>query len=114
MISLDESFEKRPERAVDQEIKQFKEFIKERRINWTEEEKIELETDKFDNDESLKNSSIHFSEMLYSIVDHELKDYINKEFKIIGFDESSNTFSGTYARLASFKFGEGQVIYKLY
>ena len=46
------------------------------------------------------------------IIEKELTDYINKEYKIIGFDESSNTFSGTYARLASFKFGEGQVIFK--
>ena len=56
LISLEESIKNRPERAIDQEIKQFKEFIKERRIFWTKDEKIELETDKFDNDESLENN----------------------------------------------------------
>ena len=45
------------------------------------------------------------------IIEKELTDYINKEYKIIGFDESSNTFSGTYARLGSFKFGEGQITF---
>ena len=103
---------KRPERAIEREIKQFKEFIKERRIHWTEDEKIELETDKFDNDESLENSDIHFSEMRHFLIDQESTDYIKDGYKIIGFDESSNTFSGTYARLASFKFGEGQLAYK--
>lgn len=45
-------------------------------------------------------------------IEGELFDYINKDFKIIGFDESSNTLSGTYAKLASFKFGECQVTFK--
>ena len=41
----------------------------------------------------------------------ELKEYAKNNFKIIGFDESSNTFSGTYARLMSCKFGECQLSY---
>ncbi|MFX1317328.1 MAG: hypothetical protein ACFE9T_15805, partial [Promethearchaeota archaeon] len=75
------------------------------------EEKIELETDKFDNDESIKNSRIIFGEMVHRIIENDLKDYMENNFKIIGFDESSNTFNGTYAKLASFKFGEGQISY---
>ena len=76
LISLENSIENRPERSIDQEIKQFKEYIKERRIKWTEEEKIELETDKFDSDETLKNTNAHFSEMNYEIIEKELTDYM--------------------------------------
>ncbi|MFX1275809.1 MAG: hypothetical protein ACFFBP_16770 [Promethearchaeota archaeon] len=50
--------------------------------------------------------------MTHHIFSRELKDLLQHDFKIIGFDESSNTFSGTYARLASFKFGEGQLTFK--
>ncbi|MFX1327178.1 MAG: hypothetical protein ACFE91_03415 [Promethearchaeota archaeon] len=50
--------------------------------------------------------------MPYKIVLGELKDYVNDDYKIIGFDESSNTRSGTYAKLASFKFGECQIMFK--
>ncbi len=102
----------RPERSIDQEIKKFKEYIQERRIKWTEEEKIELETDKFDNDETLKNTNLLFSEMKHQIFNDDLHDYIKNDFKIIGFDESSNTLNGTYSKLAFFKFGEGQVSFK--
>jgi hypothetical protein len=97
---------------VDQEIKEFKEYIKDRRIKWTEEEKIELEADRFDTDDALKNTSTHFSEMWYKEIENESKDYIKDNYKIIGFDESSSTFSGTYAKLAFFKFGEGQIMFK--
>ncbi|MFX1258902.1 MAG: hypothetical protein ACFFAN_13675 [Promethearchaeota archaeon] len=50
--------------------------------------------------------------MEYHIINNELKKYIENGYKIIGFDESSNTFSGTYAKLASFKFGECQLTYE--
>ncbi|MFX1315796.1 MAG: hypothetical protein ACFE9T_08025, partial [Promethearchaeota archaeon] len=60
LISLEKSINNRPERSIDLEIKKFKEYIQEKRLKWTEEEKIELETDKFDNDESIKNSRIIF------------------------------------------------------
>ena len=97
---------------MDQDIKEFKEYIKDRRIKWTEEEKIELEADRFDTDDALKNTSTHFSEMWYKEIESESKEYIKDNYKIIGFDESSSTFSGTYAKLAFFKFGEGQIIFK--
>ena len=50
--------------------------------------------------------------MIHQPIEGELFDYVNDDFKIIGFDESSNTLSGTYAKLASFKFGEGQLTFK--
>jgi len=68
-----------------------------------------LETDRFDTDEVLSNTTLHFSDMDYHLIDGELRDFIENDYKIIGFDESSNTFSGTYAKLASFKFGEAQI-----
>ncbi|MFX1390437.1 MAG: hypothetical protein ACFE9Z_10270 [Promethearchaeota archaeon] len=107
---MEQSFEERPERSIDDEVKKFKEYIQERRVKWTEEEKIELETDKFDNDESLKNTNSIFIEMPHHLIEGELTQYVEDGYKIIGFDESSNTFSGTYARLASFKFGECQIL----
>ena len=96
----------RPERSIDHEIKKFKDFIKFNRITWTEEEKIELEDpDPTSSAEKrLKNTGTHFAEMPHFEIKIELKDYVNKNLKIIGFDESSNTFSGTYAKLGSFKF----------
>jgi len=112
LISLEKSINERPERSIDLEIKKFKEYIQEKRLKWTEEEKIELETDKFDDDESIKNSKIVFDEMEHRLIDNDSNDYIENDFRIIGFDESSNTFPGTYARLASFKFGEGEISYK--
>ncbi len=101
----------RPERSVDTEIKEFREYIKKKGITWTEEEKKELEDPDptSSSDEKLKNTGVHFSEMLRMEIVEEKMDYMDKGFKIIGFDESSNTFSGTYARLAAFKFGESQV-----
>lgn len=45
-------------------------------------------------------------------VDDALMDFVDGDFKIIGFDESSNTRSWTYSKLASFKFGECQLSYK--
>ena len=42
LISLEKSFEERPERSIDEEVKKFKEYIQERRVKWTEEEKIEF------------------------------------------------------------------------
>ena len=112
LISLEKSIIERPERSLDIEIRKFKEYIQEKRLKWTEEEKIELEADKFDDDESIKNSKIIFSEMEHKLIDNDLQDYIENDYKIIGFDESSNTFPGTYAKLASFKFGEGEISYK--
>ncbi len=109
LITIEKSFEKRPERAVDSEIQKFKEFIKDKKVRWTEEEKIELEMDNFDANEVLRNISVHFSEMTHQLIDGELKDYMDEGYTIIGFDESSTTFSGTYARLAGFKFGEAQL-----
>ncbi|MFX0136826.1 MAG: hypothetical protein ACFFDN_24525 [Candidatus Hodarchaeota archaeon] len=104
----------RPERSVDHEINQFKEFIKSNRITWTEEEKAELEDPDptSSSEEKLRNTGAHFSEMPHIEIEVELIDYVDRAFKIIGFDESSNTFSGTYARLGSFKFGEGQVSFE--
>ncbi|MBY8988934.1 MAG: hypothetical protein KGD61_10810 [Candidatus Lokiarchaeota archaeon] len=108
---MEESFNKRPEHSVDEEIRKFREFIIERRVKWTEEEKIELETDQFDLDEPLQNTGVHFSDMQHHLIDEELRDYFDNDYKIIGFDESSNTFKGTYALLGCFKFGECQTIY---
>ena len=108
---MEESFNKRPDHSIEEEIKKFREFIMERRIKWTEEEKIELETDHFDTDETLQNTRLHFSDMPHHLIDDEITDYFDKGYKIIGFDESSNTFKGTYAQLACFKFGECQTIY---
>ncbi len=101
----------RPERSNDHDIKQFKEFIKSNKITWTEEEKRELEDPDptSSSDERLRNMGAHFSEMPHIEIEVELVDYVDNGFKIIGFDESSNTLSGTYARLGSFKFGEGQI-----
>ena len=101
----------RPERSIDHEIKKFKDFIKFNRITWTEEEKIELEDPDPTSgaEKRLKNTGAHFAEMPHFEIKIELKDYVNKNLKIIGFDESSNTFSGTYAKLGSFKFGECQI-----
>ncbi|MFX1568354.1 MAG: hypothetical protein ACFFCV_08295 [Promethearchaeota archaeon] len=101
----------RPERSNDHDIKEFKEFIKSNKITWTEEEKKELEDPDptSSSDERLRNMGAHFSEMPYTKIEVELVDYVDNGFKIIGFDESSNTLSGTYARLGSFKFGEGQI-----
>ena len=112
LISLEKSFEERPERSIDEEVKKFKEYIQEKKIKWTEEEKIELETEQFDGVDTLKNTYLHFTDMAHYIIDEELQDFMNSNYKIIGFDESSNTFSGTYAKLASFKFGEGQLTFK--
>jgi hypothetical protein len=112
LISLEKSFDERPARSIDEEVEKFKKFIQEKRVKWTEEEKIELETDKFDTDESIKNTSSHFSDMPNVIIDEKLDDYIDNKYRIIGFDESSNTLSGTYAKLSSFKFGEGQIIFE--
>ncbi|MHA1275128.1 MAG: hypothetical protein ACTSPD_01460 [Promethearchaeota archaeon] len=109
---MEQSIDDRPETSIDHDIKIFKEYVKERKFKWSKKEKKELEDDKFDTEESLKNSSVHFSEMEYHIIDDALSDFINSGIKIIGFDESSNTFPGTYARLASFKFGECQVSFK--
>ena len=50
--------------------------------------------------------------MPHYLIEGELTEYIDDNYKIIGFDESSNTFSGTYAKLASFKFGECQIRFK--
>lgn len=113
LISLEESMNNRPERSFDHDINQFKEYIKANKITWTEEEKKELEDPDptSSSEEELRNTGSHFSEMPYIKIETELVDYIDKDFKIIGFDESSNTFSGTYARLASFKFGEGQITF---
>ncbi|MFX1480097.1 MAG: hypothetical protein ACFFCI_18410 [Promethearchaeota archaeon] len=108
---MEDSFNKRPEHSVNEEIRKFKEFIMERRAKWTEEEKIELEADQFDNDEILQNSNVHFSEMPHYLITKEITDYIDRGYKIIGFDESSNTLKGTYAQLACFKFGECQTTY---
>ncbi|KKN53307.1 hypothetical protein LCGC14_0603790 [marine sediment metagenome] len=88
---MEDSFNKRPDHSIDEEIKKFKEFIMERRAKWTEEEKIELETDRFDTDEILQNSNVHFSEMPHHLIDDEFTDYYDRGYKIIGFDESPNT-----------------------
>lgn len=108
---MEQSFDKRPEHSIDEEVKKFKEFIIEKRAKWTEEEKIELESDRFDTNEPVQNSNVHFSEMPHHIIKDGKTDFIENGVKIIGFDESSNTFSGTYARLASYKFGECQITY---
>ena len=50
--------------------------------------------------------------MPHYLIEGELTEYIDDNYKIIGFDESSNTFSGTYAKLASFKFGECKKMFK--
>lgn len=50
--------------------------------------------------------------MPHQVINGDLKDYITNDYKIVGFDESSYTNSGTYGRLAAFKFGEAQIKYK--
>ncbi|MFX0072682.1 MAG: hypothetical protein ACFFAO_16480 [Candidatus Hermodarchaeota archaeon] len=112
LISLEKSFENRPERSLDEEVRKFKESIKDGKIKWTEEEKIELETDQFDTDETLKNTKLHFADMPHFEFDGDLSDFVDDNYKIIGFDESSITRSGTYAKIGCFKFGEGQVTFQ--
>ncbi len=99
--------EKRPERAIDQQIKEFKDYKK--KSIWTQEEKIELDTDHDDSEEKVQNNDVLVNDMKHYFIDNELKEYINSEFKIIGFDESSHIRSGTYALLMSCKFGECQI-----
>ena len=48
LISLEKSINERPERSIDLEIRKFKEYIQEKRLKWTEEEKIELEEEKIE------------------------------------------------------------------
>jgi hypothetical protein len=50
--------------------------------------------------------------MPHLAVGKESMNYVRDNYEIIGFDESSNTFSGTYAKLASFKFGECHLTFK--
>ncbi|MFX1394399.1 MAG: hypothetical protein ACFFAH_12605 [Promethearchaeota archaeon] len=50
--------------------------------------------------------------MEYHLIDSDLRDFIRDKYRIIGFDESSNTLPGTYAKLASFKFGECQITFE--
>jgi hypothetical protein len=50
--------------------------------------------------------------MPYKLIKGELKKYIDEGYTLIGFDESSNTFPGTYGKLASFKFGECHISLK--
>ena len=50
--------------------------------------------------------------MPHQVINGDLKDCITNDYKIVGFDESSYTNSGTYGKLAAFKFGEAQVKYK--
>ncbi|MFX0009898.1 MAG: hypothetical protein ACFE9R_06265 [Candidatus Hermodarchaeota archaeon] len=109
---MDESLKKRTVDSPEQIIKRFKESMKGRITNWTKDEKVELETDKFDTDEPLENSSKLCIDMPHQIIEGDSSEYIEKDFKIIGFDESSYTNSGTYGKIASFKFGECQINYK--
>ncbi len=112
LISLDESLEKRPKDSQDQIIRKFREHIKNRITSWTKDEKIELETDKFDTDDPLQNAGTLCNEMRYQIISEEFREYVHKGFKVIGFDESQYTNMGTYGILASFKFGECQLTFK--
>ncbi|MFW9951590.1 MAG: DNA double-strand break repair nuclease NurA [Candidatus Thorarchaeota archaeon] len=109
MISLEESINTRPNDSPELIIKRFREGFKNKITSWTEDEKVELETDKFDTDDPLQNSGKLCSEMPKYLIKGELEEYVNQGFTLVGFDESSNTFPGTYGKLASFKFGECQV-----
>jgi hypothetical protein len=109
LISLEESINSRPNDSPELIIQRFREGFKNKSTNWTEDEKIELETDKFDSDDPLQNADKLCSEMPNYIIDGELKDYVKQGYILVGFDESSNTFPGTYGKLTSFKFGECHV-----
>ncbi|MFW9950515.1 MAG: DNA double-strand break repair nuclease NurA [Candidatus Thorarchaeota archaeon] len=112
LISLEESINTRPKDSPELIIKRFREGFKNRITSWTEDEKVELETDKFDSDDPLQNAGKLCSEMPHYLIKGELKEYIDKDYILVGFDESSNTFPGTYGKLASFKFGECHVSLK--
>ena len=112
LISLDDSLKKRTDNSPDQIIRRFKESMKGRITNWTKDEKVELETDKFDTDDPLENSTKLCIDMPHQIIKEDLSDYIDEDYKIIAFDESSYTNTGTYGKIAAFKFGECQINYK--
>ena len=84
--------------------------MKGRITNWTKDEKIELETDNLD--VPLENSMKLCIDMNHYLLKGVSSDYVDKDFKIIGFDESSYTNTGTYGKIAAFKFGECQIKYK--
>ncbi len=106
LISLEDSLNSRPKDSPELIIKRFRDGIKNNINSWTKDEKVELETDKFDTDDPLQNAGKLCNQMPYFLIKGELRDYIDNGYTLIGFDESSNTFSGTYGKLASFKFGE--------
>ena len=112
LISFEKSLETRPKDSPELIIQKFRDGIKSRITTWTKEEKIELETDKFETDDPLQNAGKLCNEMDHFFVKGELEEYINQDYRIIGFDESSNTFPGTYGKLASFKCGECEVTFK--
>ncbi|MFX0074989.1 MAG: hypothetical protein ACFE96_06070 [Candidatus Hermodarchaeota archaeon] len=107
---MDESLKKRTSESPDQIIRRFKENMKGKITNWTKDEKIELEADNLDI--PLENSQKLCIDMTHYLLKGVSSDFIEEDFKIIGFDESSYTNAGTYGRIAAFKFGECQVSYK--
>ena len=98
---------------MDEEVEKFRENLKRGGGTWSREEKIELEyeSDKL-SDSTLKNVGSTWKDLEPYKIDDSLKDYVDGDYKIIGFDESSNTRSWTYSKLASFKFGECQLSFK--
>jgi len=98
---------------LDEEVEKFRENLQRGGGTWSREEKIELEyeSDKL-SDSTLKNVGSTWKDLEPYKIDDSLKDYVDGDYKIIGFDESSNTRSWTYSKLASFKFGECQLSFK--
>ncbi|MHA2287174.1 MAG: hypothetical protein ACXABG_00180 [Promethearchaeota archaeon] len=83
--------------------------MKGRITTWTKDEKIELETDNLE--VPLENSKKLCIDMTHYLLKGVSNDYTDKNFKVIGFDESSYTNTGTYGKIAAFKFGECQINY---
>jgi hypothetical protein len=84
--------------------------MKGRITSWTKDEKIELEADNLD--VPLENSKKLCIDMPHHIIKGVSTEYSDRDYKIIGFDESSYTNTGTYGKIAGFKFGESQINYK--
>ncbi|MFO8018135.1 MAG: hypothetical protein R6U96_05830 [Promethearchaeia archaeon] len=108
LISLKKSLNGLPEHSAEEEIH---DLLRENRNNWANEQELDQPEDGL--------HEVPPQKLGQNMEDMELIDfsgkkhqYIKKDCKIIGFDESSKTCSGTYSKLSVYKFGEGQIAYK--
>ncbi|MFO8018136.1 MAG: hypothetical protein R6U96_05835 [Promethearchaeia archaeon] len=110
LISLKNSIQSIPEDTINDQINEFKKQIKSGKITLKNEEKIEsVEESEEQEEKLLQRNEVHFTDCPYHFLDDPLMDYVNNDYTIVAFDESSRSYSGTYARLAYCKFGEGQL-----